>query len=70
MRFYDAILTSKQLVVGHCSAARRTSSTEKSEDHWMQETMILYPVLLILRVHIFVPENTKAIKKNKVTMTW
>ena len=34
------------------------------------ETMILYPMLLILQVHIFVWQNTKAIKKNKFTMSW
>ena len=71
MRFYDAILTSKQLVVGHCSAALKTSSKIRrtlnaGDDDWG----ILYPMLLILQVHIFVSENAKAIKNNKFTMTW
>ena len=56
------------MAVEHCSTARSRNQLEKSEEHWMQETMILYPMLLILQVDIFVRENTKAIKKNKFTM--
>ena len=64
------LVSSCMAVEPHCSTARSRNQLEKSEEHWMQETMILYPMLLILQVHIFVRENTKAIKKNKFTMPW